>query len=70
MPNLGLVKEEHWKVSADTLRTLIPLWQEELCDHKRLSYLIDAHIHSLNVAGSILSNSFKRNCIGIERDTL
>jgi hypothetical protein len=31
-----LVKGEHWKASADTLRTLIPLWQEDLCDHKRL----------------------------------
>ena len=32
--------------------------------------LFDRGSHSqLNVAGSILSNSFKRNCIGIERDT-
>ncbi len=71
MPNLGLVKEGHWKVSAHTLRNLIPLGQEDLWGQKtaRQTPRFDRGSYSqLDVAGSILSNSFKRNCIGIERD--
>ena len=70
MPNLGLVKEGHWKVFSPHAAELNSAMVGDMFGQKtaRQTSRFDRGSYSqLNVAGSILSSSFKRNCIGVER---